>query len=199
MNENTTDLKVMYFGRGKFQKFAILVILFIIFIQIIRFSLVDFTSKNNEKTLESSNHQSYKNNLIDENSNFVNVKAYSIWDKYLTLNTAGTKYKFKTDQRLIANHCFNSNNDIKNITFQNFELFLNEWSKFLNNKLESDSEKDCARYLNIFKLIYDVKFKTNHLQMSQDLKEKVKKWLKNDDNLVNRAFSQVKHFFFDSF
>jgi hypothetical protein len=120
MNENSTDLKVMYFGRGKFQKFAILVIIFIIFIQIIRFSLIDFTSKNNEKSLESSNQQSIKNSLINENSNFVNVKAYSIWDNYLTLNTAGTKYKLKTDQRLIANHCFNSNTDILNINLNPF-------------------------------------------------------------------------------
>jgi hypothetical protein len=196
MNENTNNLKTMYFCRGKFQKFLILVIVIIILIQIIRFSLIDFNIKNNEKYIEQSNKESkIKNSLLNENSNFVNIKAYSIWDDYLTLNTAGLKYKFKTDQRLINNYCLNSNTNIVNITLENFELFLNEWSKLLTLKLESDSEKNCLHYLNIFKLIYDVKFKTNHLQMGQDLKDKVKKWLKNDDNLVNKAFSQVNNIF----
>ncbi len=161
-------------GRKYFHKIYLLLLLFTVTSLIVKIN----------RQIYSSNHV-----IIPE---IVRVKAdqitkekqvYSRWEDNLSFKKTKTQFlKEKEKQSIIE--CLNKNDRGQKINLENLKDFIRVWS--------SSSNIVCLSYFKMFDLIYEVKFKTNNLHMGKALKEKVKKWLKDDENLVNRAFNQVR-------
>ena len=183
-NEMNILKRIFHSNKIKIQ-FLLLITGFIIVYELI--SLSYFSGVENESKEQII--EDMKRRFEAENENFINVKAYSVWDDYIEF-TAGVHYKLKSEQKLIRNHCLSQESGLVNLTFDNFERFIDHWKNSV--KVYVDVKQGCASYFKIFKRIYDFKFKTNHLQMNQELKSKVKELFKDDENLVNRVFNQVK-------
>jgi hypothetical protein len=114
------------------------------------------------------------------------LDQYSKWPNSINLNDSVEIKKLETDKNLFLN-CFITllnENDKKDLSIENFEAVVISWTKSKNQK--------CSYYYQIFDLIYDVKFKHNHLNLESDFANKVKQWLNNDEKLMKSIYSQVR-------
>ena len=111
------------------------------------------------------------------------LNDYSKWPDYFKFTSEYLEY-LKKQNNLMNDFCIRKYFENKNQTsIEDLESILNIWQRNKN--------ADCRYLYKMFRKIYEIKFKSGKLSMSDKLSDKVKSWLNNDLNLLNQAYAQV--------
>lgn len=108
---------------------------------------------------------------------------YSEWPRYSNFLNLKVKNEMNNNRNLIESICLKPmlEKGLK-MSIETLESLIETWS-FSQNK-------ECLKFLDMFNLIYDVKFKQNNLLMPSNLTSKVKELL-NDESLLETIYHQV--------
>jgi hypothetical protein len=113
----------------------------------------------------------------DKTSNF----KYSVWPSFM--NQKDFKLLEKIDQNFFINECCEAKIDRSRMSIENMEEIVRLWSSTKNN--------ECRSFFKLFSLVYDMKFKQNHLSLATEFAAKVSKMLGYNPQLMKLVYDQV--------
>ena len=114
---------------------------------------------------------------LERNSNVF----YSVWPRFFDFSQDFIKLTDSVDDE--STKSFIHSDCGIDLTIENFKNAFNKWS---------NAAKDtCQSYFRKFIQMYDVKFKENNLSMNENLKVRVKEWLGNNEELLEKSYNQV--------
>ena len=136
------------------------------------------------RTMDIQTQPGFLQRIVDAtSSSSSSISSYSVWPVFSDF------YKTTNDFVSVANNVYVDKSFISSecgvdLTLDNFEAEFTKWS--------ADDDIVCGRYFKRFSRIYEIQFKMNSLAMNEKLKKRVREWLGNSDQLVNKSYNQVK-------
>ncbi len=170
-----------------FSKFYKFILLFALLVLVAYIFLSP--SQSLETYSESSKHESEAYPLFNKHSAFLEkltLKAvsdfkYSVWPSFL--DTRDLSQLKNLDQNFFLSECCDSKMQSSQMSIENMKDILSLWSSSKNEK--------CQLFFKLFSLLFDVKFKENHLSMDGEFAKKVDKMLGNNQELMKIVYNQV--------
>lgn len=120
-------------------------------------------------------HISYSPIIFNKKDDPTVYNGYSAWPKFLAISNLNKEYQFLSD--------YWSSETNMLISLEAIQDFMKKISQSTNEKI--------LMYYQMLNEMYDFKFESARLTFSNDLEEKLKAWLNNDEKLLRESKHQV--------